>query len=125
LLAFAELSKEINEVRESLTRSGSLNEILLALYGRLIKQTHLKNVNESVVHDLTKRRDKEMSFNLIKSVDHLLEDGDGGGDSAAPAETSPALGTTAGAIAPVPFRLFKGKILKRIKRNYVKKKKHK
>ena len=59
------------------------------------------------------------NLSLIKVISSLNEDGEGG--DVAPADAAPAPDTTAttsASIATVPTRLFNGKVLKRIKRNY-------
>jgi hypothetical protein len=64
-------------------------------------------------------------FSLLKTISTLTEDGEGAvADAGGDATPSPAAGaTTAGMIAPVPVRMFNGKVIKRVKRNYFPKKK--
>ena len=65
-------------------------------------------------------------FSLLKTVTSLTEDGEGAADAggSAPDVVAPATGaTTAGAIATLPIKMFNGKVIKRVKRNYFPKKK--
>ena len=66
-------------------------------------------------------------FSLLKTVTSLTEDGEGAAVDAggsAPDVAAPATGaTTAGAIATLPIKMFNGKVIKRVKRNYFPKKK--
>lgn len=76
---------------------------------------------------MIKKGDKGTKM-LLKEIAQLTEDGEGsqgapGGVSIAPAAAGPAMGTVSNAIAPTPFKLFKGKIIKRIPRKIQKRKK--
>ena len=124
LLAFAELNKELDKLIQSTKKAKRTEDLILAIYGKFISDVHSK-VEESL-----KTKGKQMSENLslLKTVTSLVEDGEGG-DVAAPATTSAAVAgatdgaTTSSMIAPVPVRMFNGKVLKRVKRNYFPKKK--
>jgi hypothetical protein len=126
LLAFAELFKELDMLLKGVRNSKDLSELLIVLYGRFIEEA--KNVKES----LAQSKGKVMSESLLKEISNLTED-DGGAAAAADASadtagaesvpTPPDPGTTSSSdIATYPVRLFKGKVLKRIKRNYFPKK---
>ena len=59
---------------------------------------------------------------LMKDILKLTEDGDGdagaAGDADGDADDAPAVASTAGSIASVPFKLFKGKVIRRIPRRF-------
>ncbi len=119
LLAFAELNKEIKELKQKIKAAKSLEEIIIAIYGRFIDELFNGRINESLTEG-------KLELPLLKSVSAICEDGEGGeAPAAAPPETNPATAgaTTAGMIAAYPQRMFNGKVLKRIKRNYFPKKK--
>ena len=117
LLAFAELNKEIKELKQKIREAKSLEDVIIAIYGRFVDELFKGQMNESLTEG-------KLELPLLKSVSTICEDGEGGEAPVAPAETSPAAGaTTAGMIASYPQRMFNGKVLKRIKRNYFPKKK--
>ena len=117
LLAFAELNKELKELKQKIREAKSLEDVIIAIYGRFVDELFKGQMNESLTEG-------KLELPLLKSVSTICEDGEGGEVPAAPAETSPAAGaTTAGMIASYPQRMFNGKVLKRIKRNYFPKKK--
>ena len=121
LLAFAELNKEIKELQRKIKEAKSLEELIIAIYGRFVDELFKGQMNESLMEG-------KLELSLLKSVTAICEDGEGGdapAASAAPAETNPASAgaTTSGMIATNPQRMFNGKVLKRIKRNYFPKKK--
>jgi hypothetical protein len=123
------LLKEIAKIKSSIKSSKTMEEIINAIYGKLIK----------AVHD-GKEEDKQMNeskeeFSLLKNILMLSEDGEGGdgaGVSAAAtaATTASAVAdampgaTTSSMIATLPKRIFNGKVIKRIKRTYFPKKKN-
>lgn len=124
LLAFAELNKELNKLITSIKRSSTTEDLIITMYGKFISDVHNK-INESYQ---TKGSKMTENLSLLKQVSILAEDGEGGdagGETSASAtETTPASSATvSSSIAPVPLRMFKGKVLKRIKRNYFPKKK--
>ena len=120
LTAFAETKADVNKVNNAVLKSRTPAELVMALYGRTIESLFSGGENEV----------KE-SFNLIRS---LQEEGEGGGDAGGEASggteaqlTNPAghaVTTQTSAIAPFPYKLFKGaKIIQRRKRNFAKSKK--
>ena len=125
LLAFAELNKEIKKMKSSVHSAKTINDLIAALYGKFIKDVHVK------VQEQTNMKGKPMNeqFSLLKTISCLHEDGEGGdvapsADATPPAAPAPSTtATTSSAIATYPVRLFNGKVLKRVKRNYFPKKK--
>lgn len=137
LLAFAELLKEISKIKSAIKSSKTIEEIINALYGKLIKAVHTgekeeeEQMNESVENTAPTTNN---GFSLLKNLLLLSEDGDGGDGSgvsaaATAATTASAVSdampgaTTSSMIATLPKRIFNGKVIKRIKRNYFPKKK--
>jgi hypothetical protein len=98
LTAFAETKKDIAEVNSRVIRSETPGELVLALYGKTIESLFEGD------------GDMKENFAFMKSI---IEDGE-----AASADT-----TVSGDIAPVPFKLIKGKVITRRPRNFVKIKK--
>ena len=94
--------------------------MILAIYGKFIKDVHKK-----VAEEISKKGPiMSENLSLLKTIVALTEDGEGGDASAAGEVAAPAVtATTSASIAPIPARLFNGKVLKRIKRNYFPKKK--
>lgn len=117
LLAFAELKKEINKLLELTKKAKSVNDLISALYGKFISDVH-KKVEESFEQKGIKMSE---SLSLLKSIATINEDGEGV-EAAAPAAVSAAT-TSSADIAPVQLRMFNGKVIKRMKRNYFPKKK--
>lgn len=117
LLAFAELFKEIDRLIVDVKKSQKVEDLIIAIYGKFINDTHKK-----VTEEITKKGPiMSENLSLIKTISSLTEDGEGGGDAAPATDVTSAPATTAttsASIAPVPNRLFNGKVLKRIKRNY-------
>ena len=145
LLAFAELLKEISKIKSAIKSSKTIEEIINALYGKLIKAVHTgekeeeEQMNESVENTApaaaaTTTTNNNNGFSLLKNLLLLSEDGEGGDGSgvsaaATAATTASAVSdampgaTTSSMIATLPKRIFNGKVIKRIKRNYFPKKK--
>lgn len=124
LTAFAETKKEIKEIISAVAKSKTPAELVMALYGRTILS----------IHDGDELMKEHTELSILKSL--VREDGDGGGaaggdggggggEAAAPAPSTPVASTTAGNIAPYPFKLFKNKIVSRRKRNWTRPKKFK
>lgn len=118
LLAFAELFKEIDRLIIDVKKSQKVEDLIIAIYGKFINDTHKK-----VAEEITKKGPiMSENLSLIRTVASLHEDGEGGDAAPAPsADSTPApaaAATTSASIATVPTRLFNGKVLKRIKRNY-------
>ena len=118
LTAFAETKKEIKEIMSNVSRATSPTELVLALYGKTILS----------LHDGEESMKEHVAPSLLKSI--ISEEGEGGAPAAggeggaAPATGSAAVAsTTAGNIAPYPFKMFKNKIVSRRKRNWSKPKK--
>lgn len=109
-LAFAELKKEISELQSNVKKCKTLNEMIYVLYGRFIDEIFpkQKQISEGF----------KLELELMKKIVQEDEAGD-----ASPNEAPEPAAITASAIAPVPLRMFNGKVLKRIKRNYFPKKK--
>lgn len=120
LLAFAELFKEIDRLIIDTKKSERVEDLILAIYGKFIKDVHKK-----VAEEISKKGPiMSENLSLLKTIVALTEDGEGGDASAAGEVAAPAVtATTSASIAPIPARLFNGKVLKRIKRNYFPKKK--
>jgi hypothetical protein len=121
LLAFAELNEEIINLISRISQSKSINDLILILYKKVIMSIHEKE-----------KTNKSKAFELIKFL--INEDDGGAGDSVSSDTVTPAdnssnpllVGkTTSSNIAPVPVRLFNGKVIRRKKRTYVKKNKTK
>jgi hypothetical protein len=141
LLAFAELLKEISKIKSAIKSSKTIEEIINALYGKLIKAVHTgekeeeEQMNESVENTApAATTNNNNGFSLLKNLLLLSEDGEGGDGSgvsaaATAATTASAVSdampgaTTSSMIATLPKRIFNGKVIKRIKRNYFPKKK--
>lgn len=144
LLAFAELLKEISKIKSAIKSSKTIEEIINALYGKLIKAVHTgekeeeEQMNESVENTApaaaATTTNNNNGFSLLKNLLLLSEDGEGGDGSgvsaaATAATTASAVSdampgaTTSSMIATLPKRIFNGKVIKRIKRNYFPKKK--
>ena len=123
LLAFAELTKELEKLKAGVRKAKSTNDLIATIYGRFVNDVHKQSSSKE------KSMNEELS--LIRSVISLKED-DGGtgapsGDASGSLGGTPvspsSTGTTSGDIAPLPVRMFNGKVIKRIKRNYFPKKK--
>lgn len=117
LTAFAETKKEIKEIISAVAKSKTAAELVMTLYGRTILS----------IHDGEQQMKEHAELSILKSL--VREDGDGGGGGgaggAAPAPGTVVASTTAGNIAPYPFKLFKNKIVSRRKRNWTRPKKFK
>lgn len=124
LLAFAELNKELTKLRTLTKKAGNVNNLIAALYGKFVEDVHNKKVEEATTKTGAIMTEQ---FSLLKTVTSLTEDGEGAAVDAggsAPDVAAPATGaTTAGAIATLPIKMFNGKVIKRVKRNYFPKKK--
>jgi hypothetical protein len=123
LLAFAELKKEIDKLLKHIHHAKSTEDLILALYGKLISEAAANEVKESET-----KNGEIMSegLTLLKTLNKLVEDDGGEGSVAPPAADAPSPtngATVASAIAPVPARIFNGKVVRRMKRNYFPKKK--
>lgn len=119
LLAFAELNKELTKLRALTKSAKNVGDLISAMYGKFIEAAQNKKVEEA---SAKKGAIMTEQFSLLKTIHVLAEDGEAtGGEAPAPTPTEGA--TTSGAIAPVPVRMFNGKVIKRVKRNYFPKKK--
>lgn len=118
LLAFAELKKELDKLQRLVKKSNNVESLVVSMYGKLIDEV------QSKVTESSKQNGAIMSeqLTLMKSVLKITEDG----EAAAGGDVSPgvmAAGTTSSDIAALPVKLFNGKMIKRVKRNYFPKKK--
>lgn len=95
LLVFAETQQSIKRLSDSVSKAKNMEDLVTALYGRQIKQ--------------------QFGNSPDSGEDTLTEDeGAGAPDGGDACDTS--CGTFISAIAPVPSRLFKGKVIRRIKK---------
>lgn len=123
LLAFAELTKELEKLKAGVRKAKSTNDLIATIYGRFVNDVHKQSSSKE------KSMNEELS--LIRSVISLKEDDGGAGSPSGDASVSlggtpvspSSTGTTSADIAPLPVRMFNGKVIKRIKRNYFPKKK--
>lgn len=105
LLAFAELKKEIHSLQSKLKKANNIEDVIMALYGKLIEAVQNKSQKETKMNE---------SFSLLKSFNKMLEDE---GSEVAPSGPSAEI-TSSTNIAAVPLKMLNGKIIKRVKRNY-------
>lgn len=99
LLAFAEAKNSLEELKKAIANSNSLTDLIIALYGRLVKKLFGDTPDDG---------------------DDLLSEDEGGGTTAGDVGGGPGV-TSAGSIASVPVPLFNTKkILKRIIKSNVK-----
>lgn len=109
LTAFAETKKDIKDIQQSVLKSRTATDLIMALYGKTI---------ESLFDG-----GSEMKESTYRPLIASFVNEDEGGGEATGTGSNPAAATTSGAIAPLEFKLFKNKIVKRRKRNWSKPKK--
>jgi hypothetical protein len=110
LTAFAETKKDIATVNARVVNSRTPADLVMALYGSTIESLFAGDT------------DMKESFSFIRSI---IED-EGGAVDVSAAGTPPAAmtgTTTSSSIAPVPFKMMKGKVITRRQRSFVKIKK--
>lgn len=106
LTSIASTNKEIDAVMDAVRSSSSPAELAVALYGKTLDSVFKGGVTMKESYSLI----KSISEDGEGAVSAAAVGGDGGGEMAA--------ATTAGAIAPVPFKLFGSKPIVRRMRNY-------